>query len=88
LNFNDERYKVALQKGIVYTDDFQVKKPGAYQFRAVSRDPETGKLGSAGQFIQVPDIDKNHLALSGIVLGSPTKPETQAPTNPTVQRCV
>ncbi len=43
----------------------------ASQFRAVLRDGETGLTGSASQFIQVPDLSKNRLALSGLVLTTP-----------------
>lgn len=70
LNFNPEELKLIVSKGLYYTNDFVLKKPGAYQFRTVLRDPETGKLGSAGQFIQVPDLTKKRLALSGLILAS------------------
>src|SRR5262249_34066194 len=63
-------------------DDLVINKPGAYQFRVVIRDPETGRLGSAGQFIQVPDLSKNRLALSGLVLALMDKGAGQHPTNP------
>jgi len=68
---DEKMIPIAMSKGLNYTDDFVIKKPGAYQFRAVIRDAETGKLGSAGQFIQVPDLSKNRLALSGLVLTPP-----------------
>src|SRR5262249_7402769 len=73
LRLDDARYRLALKRGFNYNDDFVIKKPGAYQFRAVIRDAETGRLGSSGQFIQVPDLSKNHLALSGLVLTSMDK---------------
>jgi VWFA-related protein len=82
---------IALSKGLNFTDDFVVKKPGAYQFRAVIRDAETGKLGSAGQFIHVPDLSKNRLALSGLILSAPREemsanlPDDVQPT-PAVRR--
>ncbi|MBO0858424.1 MAG: VWA domain-containing protein [Chloracidobacterium sp.] len=68
LRLDDAHWRVALKRGFSYTDDFVIKKPGAYQFRAVIRDAETGRMGSAGQFIQVPDLSKNRLRLSGLVL--------------------
>jgi hypothetical protein len=68
LRLNEARYRQALKRGFNYTNDFVVKKPGAYQFRAVIRDAETGRLGATGQFIQVPDLGKNRLALSGLIL--------------------
>ncbi len=74
LNLNEERYQIAMKKGLLYTDDFIIKKPGAYQFRTVLRDTENGKLGSAGQFIQVPDLVKKRLAMSGLILSSRAQP--------------
>jgi len=75
LNFDDKRYREVLAEGLAYRADFQLKKPGAYQFRAVLRDGESGRTGSASQFIRLPDLNKNHLALSGLVM---TKPKTVA----------
>ena len=90
IRLDQARYARALKRGFNYTDDFVIKKPGAYQFRAVIRDAETGRMGSAGQFIQVPDLSKNRLELSGLVLTSfasesdnqSTNPPTNPPTNP------
>jgi hypothetical protein len=65
---NEAQWRAALKRGFSYTDDFIIKKPGAYQFRAVIRDAETGRMGSAGQFIRVPDLSKNRLELSGLAL--------------------
>jgi hypothetical protein len=45
-----------------------VKKPGAYQLRTAVRDANSERVGSASQFIEVPDVSKGHLTLSGIVL--------------------
>ena len=82
LKLDEARFDIAMRKGFSYTDDFVIKKPGAYQFRAVIRDAETGQMGSAGQFIQVPDLTKNRLALSGLVLGLMDKDAGQPPTKP------
>lgn len=80
LSFDAEKFKLVQANGLIYNNDFVLKKPGAYQFRTVLRDPATGKLGSAGQFIQVPDLTKKHLALSGLILASPS-PEQAAQTD-------
>jgi hypothetical protein len=55
-----------------------VKKPGAYQLRAAVRDSTSQKIGSATQFIEVPDISKGRLTLSGIVMRA-SKPPTPTP---------
>jgi VWFA-related protein len=71
LNFDEKRYREALAEGLAYRADFQLKKPGAYQFRAVLRDGESGRTGSASQFIRLPDLNKKRLALSGLVMTTP-----------------
>jgi VWFA-related protein len=71
LNFDEKRYREALAEGLAYRADFQLKKPGAYQFRAVLRDGASGRTGSASQFIRLPDLNKNRLALSGLVMTTP-----------------
>ena len=54
--------------GFVYDFSFPVKKPGAYQLRVALRDHGSDKLGSANQFVEVPNLKKGHLVLSGVVL--------------------
>lgn len=56
------------EKGFVATITVPVKKPGAYQMRVVMRDAATSKIGSASQFIEVPNLKRNRLTLSGILL--------------------
>ena len=41
-----------------------VKKPGSYYVRISIKDAETGKVGSAYQFLEVPDLKKKGSALS------------------------
>ena len=68
IRMRGETYKRALQNGLVYTMAVPVKKPGAYQLRAALRDTASERVGSASQFIEVPDIGKNRLTVSGIVI--------------------
>jgi VWFA-related protein len=79
-DLDETQYRQALAKGLVYAADVPIKKPGPYQFRAVIRDSATGRLGSASQFIQVPDLKKKQLTLSGLIVGAPrAKAEEAAP---------
>jgi len=64
----DELYKRALRDGLVYYVTVPIKKSGAYQLRLSFRDSATERIGSASQFIEVPDLKKNRLALSSLVL--------------------
>jgi hypothetical protein len=52
----------------VYDFVFPIRKPGAYQLRVALRDHATDKVGSANQFIEVPDLKKNRLTISGVAL--------------------
>ncbi|HEX6284310.1 MAG TPA: hypothetical protein VFZ71_05520, partial [Pyrinomonadaceae bacterium] len=38
------------------------------QFRTALRDEPSGRVGSASQFVQVPDIDKDRLSTSGLLI--------------------
>ena len=56
------------QNGLTYTADVPVRKPGSYQLRIVVRDQATQKVGSASQFIDVPDFTKRLLTMSAVSL--------------------
>jgi hypothetical protein len=56
------------EKGFVATITVPIEKPGAYQMRVALRDATSARLGSANQFIEVPNLKKNRLALSGVVI--------------------
>jgi hypothetical protein len=59
-----------LQSGLVYSLNVPVKKAGGYQLRVAVRDDKAQKVGTASQFITIPDIKKDRLAVSGISLSS------------------
>ena len=68
LQLNSQKYDEALKKGMVYGIRVPVKRPGPYQVRAALRDVATEGTGSAEQYVEVPDVESGHLALSGIVV--------------------
>lgn len=68
LQLTDEMYKRTVRDGLVYYVTVPIKKSGAYQLRLSFRDSATERIGSASQFIEVPDLKKNRLALSSLVL--------------------
>jgi hypothetical protein len=43
-----------------------VKKPGPYYMRVAVKDQVSGKVGSAYQFVDIPDLKKDRLALSNL----------------------
>jgi VWFA-related protein len=68
LRLKGPTYDRAMREGIVYGLDLPVKQTGTFQFRVAVRDPATSRIGAAGQFIEVPNLRDNRLALSGIVI--------------------
>ncbi len=63
-----EAYERFQREGMVYDLNVPVKKPGAYQLRVAVRDAASERVGSASQYVVVPDLSKNRLELSGIVV--------------------
>ncbi|HEX8651928.1 MAG TPA: VWA domain-containing protein [Pyrinomonadaceae bacterium] len=94
LRLKEEDYRRIIKHGLIYTLNVPVKKAGAYQLRVAVRDAATERVGSAGQFVEVPNLAKNRLALSGLILGgmnpaaaqktsaSETAAESRAPVAP------
>ena len=72
LTLDSENYQKITKDGFVYYFTFPIKKPGAYQMRIAIRDHADEKVGSASQFIEVPNVKNNRLTLSGIVLDNLT----------------
>ncbi|MGQ0540914.1 MAG: VWA domain-containing protein [Blastocatellia bacterium] len=68
INMDERGYKKITTEGFVYHFTFPVKKPGAFQYRVAIRDTASGKVGSASQFIEVPNLKKGRPVVSGIVL--------------------
>jgi VWFA-related protein len=79
LQLNSQRYDEAMKQGMVYGIHFPVNRAGPYLVRAAVRDAATEGSGSADQYVEVPDIESGHLALSGIVFHEPAA--QSAPAN-------
>src|SRR2546430_2307025 len=61
-------YQRVLRDGLLYSVTVPIKKPGVYQLRVALRDETSERVGSASQFVEVPDFKNNRLTLSGIIL--------------------
>ena len=73
------------KNGLVYSADVKVKKPGFYNFRVALRDVNSKRIGSASQVIEVPDLKRNKLFVSGLVateVDSQGKFATPKPADP------
>jgi VWFA-related protein len=92
LTFSSGDYEQAMRDGIGLKIDMPVKRPGFYQVRVVTRDRTTSRIGSAGQFVGIPNLNNKELAVSGIVLGTVAPftgaggVESQAIANPGARR--
>jgi hypothetical protein len=62
------QYQSAREDGLIFGINLPVKTPGAFQLRIAVRDAGSGRIGSANQFIEVPDLKKERLTLSGLYL--------------------
>jgi VWFA-related protein len=68
LQMKDDEYQRTLRNGLIYVHRHPIKKPGAYQLRIALQDTASDQVGSASQFIEVPDLKKDRLTLSSLLL--------------------
>ena len=80
LRVRGDAYRWVLKAGFVYMLSVPIKKPGAYQLRVALRDQGSERVGSSSQFVEVPDMKKRRLELSGIMLSS-TQPAAAQPSD-------
>lgn len=58
------------RNGLIYAADVPVKKAGTYSFRTAIRDESSRQIGAASQVIEVPDLKKGRLYLSGLFVSA------------------
>jgi VWFA-related protein len=54
--------------GVIYSHKLPLK-PGLYQVRVAARDDKSGRVGSAVQWIEIPDLASRRLTLSSMLVG-------------------
>ena len=96
LQISPEAYQQILQEGLIYSLNVPAKQAGALQLRVAVRDSTRGSVGAASQFIEIPDLKKSRLTLSGIILNGTianssgsapsTVPSTSQEAGPAVRR--
>lgn len=59
------------QHPVYFTSQVRLS-PGLYQVRVAARDAKTGHAGSATQWVEIPDLKSNRLALSSLLVGETT----------------
>jgi VWFA-related protein len=80
IRVHGEEFKQAIKNGLMFSLNHPIKKAGAYQLHCAARDAASERVGSASQFIEVPDLGKGQLALSGLLVSGPAPdgPEANA----------
>lgn len=69
------------RKNVQYNTGF-VLAPGSYHLKFVVRENQTGRMGSFETNVQIPDLRKNPLKMSSVVLSSLRTPATTKKTGP------
>lgn len=69
-----DRMDRVMREGVLISIDAQLGKGGSYQAQAAVRDRASGKIGSASQFVEIPDVKKKSLALNSIAMDDGAEP--------------
>jgi len=65
--------------GSIFYNHHTPLAPGIYQFRVAAREEKSGRVGSAIQWIVIPDLAKSQLALSSVLLGGQVLEDKNTP---------
>ena len=68
INVNPVTATAIKNPSVVYSHKLPLK-PGIYQVRVAARDDKTGGVGSAAQWVDIPDLSSKRLTLSTLLLG-------------------
>jgi VWFA-related protein len=68
VSLSEEEYRRALKDGLTYRLNIPVSRPGPYNLRVAVRDAATGRMGTAREFVAIPDLRKGPLSLSSVIL--------------------
>jgi len=85
IHITKDAYPRMVDDGLVFILNVPTKKAGSVQIRVAVRDAKSERIGSANQFLEVPDLTKNNLALSGVYL-SGTAPAQPGETTPSTEK--
>ncbi len=66
----EAQHQEALERGTSFEIRALLARPGPYQLRLALSDAMSDRVGSANQFVYVPDVANGQLAISGITVGS------------------
>src|SRR5262245_143570 len=69
VNIRPERLENAVKNGFNYRR-LMALKPGFYQARVAIREEGSARMGSASKWVEIPDVGKKQLTLSGVLLSA------------------
>jgi VWFA-related protein len=69
VNIRPERVENAVKNGFNYRR-LMALKPGFYQARLAIREEGSARMGSASKWVEIPDVGKKQLTLSGVLLSA------------------
>src|SRR5688572_15312120 len=84
INVNPVTATAFKDPSVVYSHKLPLK-PGIYQVRVAARDDKTGSVGSAAQWIEIPDLSSKKLTLSTLLLGGQSVSSSQEQKGEQVQ---
>jgi VWFA-related protein len=81
LTANADSMEIAHQRGraLYYASNVRLA-PGLYQVRVAARDARSGRIGTAMQWVEIPDLKTKRLTLSSLMVGEMTADSLAAQT--------
>ncbi|HEX7317394.1 MAG TPA: VWA domain-containing protein [Pyrinomonadaceae bacterium] len=76
------RFESGRTPNLFYNHETTKLTPGLHQMRVAARDVKTGRVGSAVQWVEVPDLASRKLALSSLIVAESNAPATGRLTEP------
>lgn len=77
ISVSPDSYKKLLEKGILCNLSFAPRESGYHQVKVALRDHASNRIGTAAQRVDVPNLNREPLGLSGILLQNYTAAEWQ-----------
>ncbi len=88
LRLNDDDYALMRQRGLLYSARLGIKEAGGYQIRAAVQDDRSKAIGTSAQFVEVPKVGKDVVALSGVLMTDLTSAIGGAPGEPAIATAI
>ena len=82
LRLDEDAYPRLRQHGLLYSARLGIRSPGGYQIRAAVQDDRSKAIGTSAQFVEVPKVGKDLVALSGILMMDVASAGSGAPARP------